>query len=269
MRRKLTGHSLIIQILPLLLSQGAWAAVESAHPGYTYDVRGERDQITQEVVLPPPLQRIETQLIDQIFTEKMSKEFSNEFRRRFGYTEFEQVQFTSNRYVQSMDSGRLVSVDEFVAKQEEFGQFMGKELTEYHVDRYLRGGRNTRKIYEVKQKISNVEVKTASGYKVKIRYRLSSNRLTLNLQRPNEKFHKQVDMGLNGDSPTVRLGYDLTQSVSLGTDLAVQDETLSLRAEKRLTASLRTSLTGQTYQKTASDGTPRQNRVLLGLSWSD
>lgn len=245
------------------------AEEEFAHPGYLADVSEERYQITREVVIAPLLTTEKTRLVDQIFTEKMSREFSKEFRHRFGYTEFEQLSFTSNRFVESNESGRLVPVDEYIEQQEDFGLYMAKELTEYHVDNYLKGNPSTREVYRVKEKISNVEVATKTGYKLKLRYKISSNRMTLKAEKPNERFHQQVDMKVSEWNPTIRLSYDVAPTVRLGTDYTIEDEILSVRGEKRLTASLSTSITGQAYNKELDASTPKQNRVLLGLSWTD
>lgn len=252
--------------LATLVAQVVRADSELPHPGYLDDVREERYQVTREVVIVPPSNPEEARLVDRIFTEKMSKEFSREFRDRFGHTEFEQLEFTTNRAAEPMDSGRTIPQQEYVDKQEEFGQYMAKELIEYHVDQYLKGNRSTRTVYKVKETISNVEVATESGYKFKFRYKLASNKITLNMIRPNERFHKQVDF--KGENATVRLAYDVNKTVRIGTDYAVQDEILAVRGEKRLAANLITSITGQSYQKDVGD-TPKQDRILLGLHWAD
>jgi hypothetical protein len=145
---------------------------------------------------------------------------------------------------------------------------MAKELAEYHVDSYLKGNSSTRAVYKAKEAISNVTVAAPSGYKFKIRYKISSNRVTFKAEKPEERFHKQVDTKLDGSETTVRLSYDVTKSVRVGSDYAIDEEILSVRGEKRLTAALSTSLTGQSYNKTVGEN-PKQERVLLGLTWSD
>lgn len=266
------GKRILFQLISLLVLSGVVTSVcaqeNGVHPGYLADVSEERFQVTREVILVPLVSQTETKLIDQIFTEKMSMEFSKEFRHRFGYTEFEQLNFTSNRFVESGDSGHLVPVDEYIDKQEDFGEYIAKELTEYHVDNYLKGNKATRQVYKVKEAISNVEVKTESGYKYKFRYKYSSNRATFKAEKPNEKFHKQLDVKLNGDDPTLRLAYDVSKSILIGTDYAIDNEIVSVRGVKRLTAALSTSITGQSFNKAIGE-TPKQERILLGLSWND
>jgi len=240
----------------------------TAHPGYTDDVREERLQVTREVIIVPPLQPDTVRLVDRIFTQKLTKEFTHEFRQRFGYTEFEQISVTSNRFVGDSQAERLMPYDEYIEKQEDFGQYIAKELTEYHVDNYLRSSPDTRAIYETKEKLSNVEVATKSGYKYKLRYRLASNRLTFRMEKPRQRFYPQIDVKASGENPTLRLAYDMSKVVRLSTDFAIDDEIFSVRGERRLTPTLVTSITGQSYQKTIGE-TPAQDRVLLGLSWND
>lgn len=243
-------------------------AEDFSHPGYLSDVTDERYQVSREVVIVPPAEALLALPPPLILTEKMSKEFIHEFRYRFGFTEFEQLAFTSNRFVSGGENGRLMPVDEFIDKQHSFGKYMMRELMEYHVDSYLKGHRNTRVVYEVKEAISNVEVKAAGSYKLKFRYKISSNRLVVKLEKPNETFHQQLDANLDGTAATVRLGYDVSKTVRVNTDYSIADEIISLRGEKRLTASLVTSVTGQSFQK-ALGSDPKQERILLGLGWND
>ncbi|OFZ12150.1 MAG: hypothetical protein A2Z20_01480 [Bdellovibrionales bacterium RBG_16_40_8] len=274
MKSKFFSKALYINFLTIsavlgIVCPGAWAQYEDyTHPGYLFDVTDERYEVTREVVIVAPIVKEEVIFVDQIFTEKMNKEFSKEFRNRFGHTEFEQLTFTSDRFVESADSGRFLPTNEYVIKQENFGLYMGKELAEYHVDNYLKSNRATRSVYKVKEAISNIEVVTNAGYKFKVRYKISSNRVTFRAVKPDERLHKQIDIKLNGEEPTVRLAYDVTKTVAVATDYAVNEEILSVRGEKKLTPKLTTSVTGQSYNKKVGN-MQKQERVLLGLSWND
>ena len=259
----------IVCLSTVLFAVSTMANELSQHPGYVSNVEEERNQVREEVVITPLPNRIETDWSRDIFTEKMSKEFSHEFRYRFGFTEFEQLEFTSNRFVESSDSGRLVPVNEFIEEQEDFGEFMIKELSEYHVDRYLRSRESTRVIYRTKEAISNVEVATASGYKFKMRYKLSSNRATFRFIKPGQRFHNELVTKLSGDETTLRFSYDLTKTIVVGTDYIFDDEIFAVRGSKQLTPKLSTSIVAQSYQKDLSAETPKQERILLGLSWFD
>lgn len=268
MRANLLIQALVI-IGAIFVASVAWSEdAEFAHPGYIEDVADERLQVTREIVIVPYQEPVGVSVMDKIFTEKMTKEFSREFRYRFGYTEFEQLEFTSNRIVESSDSGRQVQFEDYLEKQEDFGKYLAKELTEYHVDNYLKGNRSTRGIYKAKQAISNIQVNTEGGYKFKIRYKITTNRVQAQLEKPGEKFHKSVDTKLDGSEAVVHLVYDVTKTVAVGTDSDVVNEMYALRGVKRLSPELSTSITAQSFTRDLGD-TPKQDRILLGLNWND
>jgi hypothetical protein len=204
-----------------------------------------------------------------MISQKLSQDFSREFRKRFGHSEFEQLEFTSNRFVETTEFGRLVPVNEYIDKQKKFGQYIGKEFTEYQVDNYLKSSANTRTIYDVKEALSNVEVATKSGYKFKIKYKIASNRVIMKMQKPNQKIQNEVEMNFKGEDARIRLAYLATKTVRLETDYTVDDEITSLRAIKSLNPKLSTSITGQSFNKDVDAETPKQERILLGLTWND
>ncbi len=245
--------------------------LEYNHPGYIDDVRQERDDPSHEVVILPLAEINSPLLMEQIVPDQLSKSFVKEYRNRFGYTEYEQIAVESNRFADIGESeGRLTPVNEYITKQESFGRYMMAKLADYHVNYYLKHSSNTRKIYEVKQKLSNIEVKTESGYKYKLAYDIASNRLELKMQRDKEVFHRSIDTTLSSSrATTVRLGYDISKTVTVKTDYAIEPEVLTLQGKKALTAALATTLTGQSFRKDQSPDTPKQDRVLIGLSWND
>lgn len=265
----------VIAMLSCFVAVSAFSAEfneEFEHPGYLDSVEGERDQISREVVIVPPLLTQETNLYDRIFTSKLSREFSTEFRYRFGHTEFEQISFVFNpRIEMGGTTTPLISADDYIEQQEQFGQYIAKELTEYHVNNYLKGNPKTREVYKVKERITNAEFKAGnSGYKFKYRYRLSANRIILRLEKPNQKLHPEMNLTPSGNlSPTLRIGYDVTKTINVRTDYQVEENILSVQGRKQLTASLSTSLTGQNYGKNLNESLPKQQRILLGLSWND
>jgi hypothetical protein len=268
-------------ILPLICCwiafQPATARAQSAdesemsHPGYIDDVQEERTDPSHEVVIMPlpPLQG--QSLMQQLVPDKLSKDFSKEFRNRFGTTEYEEVEYESNRFADvGENEGRLTPVNEFIALQESFGKYMLAKLADYHANEYLKNSSATRSVYDIKQKLSNVEVKDSSGYKYKMVYDIASNRLTVSMEKPKEVFHKSIDTTVGASAiTTVRLGYDVDKTVLLKTEYGIQNDALTLQAKKTLTKSLGTTLTGQSFGKDQSVDVPAQNRVLLGLSWTD
>lgn len=244
---------------------------EMGHPGYIDDVREERTDPSSEVIIMPLPELKAPVLMNEIVPEKLSKSFVQEFRNRFGMTEYEELAIQSNRFTDvGEDEGRLVPVNEYIAKQEAFGRYMLAKLADYHVNEYLKHSSNTRTIYEVKQKLSNIEVKSESGYKYKMSYDIASNRLALTMEKEKEVFHRSIDVNLGGTRvTTARFGYDVSKTITIKSDYAIEPEALTIQGRKALSPSLATTLTGQSFMKDQSSDTPKQDRVLVGLSWND
>lgn len=103
-----------------------------------------------------------------------------------------------------------------------------------------------------------------------MRYQLASNTATISLTKPNEKFHKSLDFQVGGQANTVlQLGYDLTHRVNLQTDLQFEDEILTFIASRNMGNNLSTNITLQSIAKDQNPYTPKQNLILVGLSWND
>ncbi len=252
-------------------SQAMDQDTELSHPGYIDDVREERADPSREVIIMPLPETRAPLFMDRLVPEKLSKSFVQEFRNRFGYTEYEQIEVESNRFTDVGESeGRLTPVNEYIAKQEAFGRYMMAKLADYHVNYYLKNNKNTRTIYEVKQKLSNIEVKDKSGYKYKMSYDIASNRLALVMEKDKEVFHRSIDTSLGGSRITsLRLGYDVSKTVTIKSDYGIENEAFTVQGRKALTSSLATTLTGQSFLKDQSVDVPKQERVLVGLSWND
>jgi hypothetical protein len=252
------------------------AAAASPHPGYLEDVAAERRQSSKEIVIafPPEVITNPVTVQSQIFNERLTKEFQKEYRDRFGSSEFEQLSLVSNRFIEfgSGVSGRLVDFDEHISQQEKFGRYMSKELTEYHLDRYFRDNRATRPVYNVKKAISDVQVPVAGSYKFRFRYKLSSNSMDLSFQKPKEVFHNRLRLEWDGvravETAVLMLGYDVSKELAVNIDHTIEKDIYSAGVIRKLTPSLASSLRYQIY-KQDFQGTPAQDRVLLGLSWAD
>lgn len=247
---------------------------EDSHPGYLSDVSEERGDPSHEFVIMPltdPADKVK--LIDKIFTEKLKLDLIKQYRETFGYTEYEQINNTSSRFTdaQSADSNRLTSTDDFLAKQNQFGNYMMKKMAEYHVDNYMKSNHDLKAVYETKQKLSNIEYKTSNGSKLKMRYDLASNTATFSLEKPEERFHKSIDVKLTSTAPNTiaRASYDITKVLRIESNYGIEQEISTLILSRRLAPNLMVSMTAQSLQKDIDALTPQQNRLLLGMSWND
>src|SRR6185312_16412809 len=116
-------RTILIAILVMAAGQ-LWAADDSglssdgSSPGYLSDVSGERADNSQEfVILPPPAPEDSTRLYDKIFTDKLKKDIVDNYRKTFGYTEYEQIQMASNQFGEAQGdlSNRLMPMDQYIS----------------------------------------------------------------------------------------------------------------------------------------------------------
>src|SRR6185437_2710080 len=95
-----------------------------------------------------------------------------------------------------------------------------------------------------------IEYKTESGQKVKVRYNLANNTATISLEKPNEHFHKSLDVQFSNSADTIlRLSYDYTKKVSFESDSDVQNAIFTLIATRHIRSNLSANITMQSYQK--------------------
>lgn len=248
-------------------------STDGTAPGYLSDVSGERADRSQEfVILPPPAPQETTKLYDKIFTDKLKENLINNYRKTFGYTEYEQIQTASNQFgsAESDISNRLLPMDQYIAEQQSFGRYMINAMAEYHLDNYFKHSATMKQVYAAQKKISNVQYQTASGAKLKVQYDLASSTATVTFNKPHSKFHKALDVQVGGTANTIlRLGYDVNHRVNLESDVQFEDEIVTLTANRHLEGNFNTNVSLQSINKDQDIYTPKQNRILVGLSWND
>ncbi len=248
-------------------------STDSSTSGYLSDVNGERADRSQEfVILPPPAPQETTKLYDKIFTDKLKENLVNNYRKTFGYTEYEQIQTASNQFgnAESDISNRLLPMDQYIAEQQSFGRYMINAMAEYHLDNYFKHSSTMKQVYATQKKLSNVQYETASGAKLKVQYDLASSTATITFNKPHTKFHKTLDVQVGGTANTIlRLGYDVNHRVNVESDVQFEDEIVTLTANRHLEGNFNTNVSLQSINKDQDIYTPKQNRILVGLSWND
>jgi hypothetical protein len=275
-------------IAALIFSSPAWAgelgpvAVVGMRPGYLADVKQERELRDVEMVLVPPPARSDADMMlgRPLFDAKLTKEFQNQYETRFGRTEAERNLGASNRFTFfEYPGGKMENIDAHTKRQRQFGEFMMRRLSEHHIDLYAKSNPDVRPIYELKEKIANVDVKVRKGYKVRLHYSYSGNILDAKLENPYEVESKVAfQMGNNmGPSQVERTIFSLTYPISKITSVSAFHEldwtsSTSLMGARKLTRSLSTTLTATQNGPVDRDqgrASPRQDLVLLGLSWTE
>lgn len=248
------------------------AGVVGEHWGYLTTVKGERHLRVVEMVLIDNPTRQPVPLDALIFDPKLTREFKEQYEVRFGRTEVEQNLKAPNRYsTYEYATGVRVTPEEDVTKKREYGEYMFRRLAEHHVDQYAKSSPNLRPMYELKERVSNVNLQVRKGYKVKLHYSFSGNYVDVNVDNPYEvstKVTLQMDQDSFGPSTVnetiLSLGYPVTTSVTVGSYYQINAGSFSLAGYKQLQSNLSTSITGSTHLSDAE----KESRVIIGFTWS-
>jgi hypothetical protein len=249
--------------------------VYGAKPGYLFDVADEKNKRDLEMVMlePPPKEK---PLGDVIFDQRLSKEFQTQYEYRFGRTAAIQVINSPGRFDEyTYFTGENIGIEEYRKYQRQFAEYMGRRLTEHHVDQWAKKDPDFRAVYEFKDKISNLNVEVKKGYKMRWRYAFSGNYMDFRLENPYD-IDTKVTLQMNpaGFGPSkpeetqFELGYQLTKRVRTSALYRQIDGFYQLVFTRQLTRSISTSLTASTDQSTAGPSV-HQNLILLGLGWQD
>jgi hypothetical protein len=172
-----------MMISPPLLSK-------EAHPygwerGYIDDVADDNIEDFKEFEFPPFPIRKQSSLEQVIFDKKLSEEFKRRYEEKFGFSAAERDVFATSASEFSIDGdGRIVDADQTTVESQRFAEFMLRRLAEYHADNYARNEPSLRKAYEIKERVSNVDVQVADGYKFEAKYSISGEILRVSFENP-------------------------------------------------------------------------------------
>ncbi len=161
------------------------AAGNSFENGYISDVQAEKEERFYEIFLfsIPPVKS--TNLKDIIFNRELSTEFKEKYREKFGQLDSESIVYQPTKFsILDENRGAILSVEQTNNKRKEFAEFMIKRLVEWHLDNYIKKDPTMRPVYELKEKLSNVEVQVTKETKVNIRYSLSDNSADVIVDNP-------------------------------------------------------------------------------------
>jgi hypothetical protein len=266
-------------ILPLFFVLSAHVRAETlaadvvgARPGYVFDVEAERNRHDEALVLipPPPPERPLTQ---KLFDEKLTKDIREQYAYRFGQTAMEQtINAPTNRESEYYYSGdTTVTAQKYQEYQRSFGEYMYRRAIETQVDNYFKSQPGLKKVYEFKDRISNVNVQTQSGYKFKWAYNISGNSSTLEVENPyhiETKLRVQFkQLSTETEEETLSMSYKINELYTVSTYYKFYDGVYQLVGSRRITSSVSATLTGSTTT-TESGPSVRQNIALIGISWT-
>jgi len=242
------------------------------HHGYVFDVVDERSKRDIEMVMlerqkesPPPL-------TERIFNEKLSKEFQSQYQYRFGQTTTEQALNNPSRSDgYTYYTGETLTIQRYQEEQRHFATYMGRRLTEFHVDNYAKNDPDLKPVYEMKDKISNVNV-NVQKFKFKWKYNFAGPNMDVSIENPyGIEFRARAEMTGVVSSPNemiYTLGYQLTPRIRVKALHNTWDGLTQLITTRQMTKSISCSLTGS--QDTKPQGRAvQQDLILVGLAWSD
>lgn len=254
-------------------SSVAWSAslhdlylTQDKKVGYVEDLQIEKRQAaTKPLWLPSPPPPESAPLKDVIFAESISSELVTRYEEKFGHTQAEQLlNFSTSNQFESVRTpqGAYVTAVQANDAQRQYGEFMMRRLAEWHMDNYVKNDRQMKPVYELKQKMSKVEVEVAPGVSFQSNYSFSGNSLDMVMKNPYVETKARFIMGGQPES-TLSLSRGLTPTVGLENYTMFSNGTTSLIARKSLSSTFSTSLQASTFFK---DGyTPRESLYLAGM----
>lgn len=264
----------------IILSISAFAEEESVKPppaygdhyGYLFDVKEERNKrYIEMVMLERPKEPSKPKAA--IVSEKLTKEFQAQYKYRFGETQAEQTLNSVGRQDgYTYFTGQTVTLKQYQKDQRLFAEYMGRKLTEYHVDNWIKNDPDMRPVYELKDKVSNVNVKFDNGYKFEWRYNFAGPNMEAKLKNPYEiDFKVRLDMtGIisNPKETVFTFGYQFTPRVYASWVEKQWDAITQLVISRRMTPHISTYVT-TLIDRSDAGLSAKQELYLIGFSWSD
>lgn len=154
-------------------------------PGYLSDVQNEKKESFYEIFLFKQAPPVKSDLSHIIFNQQLSKEFRDKYREKFGQVDTESIVYQPTKFsVMDENRGAVLKIERDQESRRSFGEYMVKRLLEWHVDNYFKTDPTMRPVYELKEKLSNVEVQVNEETKVNIQYNFSDNSLDFNVINP-------------------------------------------------------------------------------------
>lgn len=263
----------------VLLGPGASAAPaasEAIPEGYIRSLQEEKEEPepANVVLVPKPAPQASIPLSDFIFDHKLKKEFIDVYREKFGYTEAERNLGLPLLYVENgVAQGRSVESERARAERRAFAEYMFRRLAEHHMDSYFRSDPNLKSVWELKERISNVEVKVSENFSLMTIYSYSGNFITVHANNPYVNVRLRYEMNPSSFGPSemvetgVSLAKQITRTVHLEAHYKLIDGVFSLVAEKWLAAAMKITLQGSA--DTLEAGTvPKENKALAGFAYT-
>ena len=251
--------------------------VYGLHEGYLEGTAGERHRKAKEIVLMDKPKSDEVPLGDVIFNSKFKRDIKEKYERDFGRTDIERNLLAPRRFADlEYSNGVRVTPEEDVHRKKIFGEYVIRKLLEHHVDNYFKSNPSVKPIYEIKERISHLDVKTKGGYKFKLGYSYAGNHVKLRVENPykiRNRLILQMDSDRVGPSEIkgviIYLGYDFTKKVGVDSYYDSKKESLKIIGYHKVSSTLTTSISGISEKGGFKQEEDRvERKILFGLSWT-
>jgi hypothetical protein len=231
--------------------------------GYISSLDQEIIQPMSELVLVSKPEALREKGSEVVFTSSLHKEFRDRYRDQFGFTEAQQF-LNDPVDVQFYGQARGYSIQEEQHRENrrKFGEYVMKRTVEFHADNYFKSDPQLRAVYEVKERLSNLDVKVNETTKLNTNYSFAGNYVTTTLENPY--INSQVRLEMAGTTPgainetQASLYRGITPSTNGEVYYKFNEQKYSLVGRKRFTDKIETSMT---YQSS-----PAETLYLVGFS---
>lgn len=169
--------------------------------GYTSDVRFEKSQKFYEIYLSPPSQESKVDLHGFIFNAQLTEEFKVRYREKFGYIDKDSMNMPTTQFTSFDENrGRSAKIEADTRERRSFGEYMTRRLGEWHVDNYFKSDPTMREVYELKEKMSTMQVEVGQETRFDVHYSLADNSAEMVLKNPycDSKLRVEMDPGAFG-----------------------------------------------------------------------
>lgn len=267
-RTRTSIQILILTVIAFLSMSGFVHARDyDSHEGYVDEITKERREVVTDLtwITPPPA--LGPPLQQQIFDEKLTKDFRERYEQKFGRTEAERVYNSPNRFTYYHDLYAFKgSPQEEDAEKRAFANYMVKKLVEYHVENYAKSDPKVRPMWEAKEKFSQMKVQ-AKNFKMNARYDLVGGKADIEIVNPIMETKWVLDMkGSKVEEQMLVLGRPITDSMKIEGRYKQVEGIVAFIGSKTISSALSTNITVSTFTNDSKKST-RESLYLAGASY--
>ena len=242
------------------------------HYGYVSDIPDERSKRDMEMVMLDRQKDPGPPLSQRIFNDKLTKEFQDQYQFRFGQTTTEQsINSPARMDGYTFHTGESLTIQRYQQEQRNYAAYMARRLVEFHVDHYAKSDPGLKPVYEMKDRISNVNV-NVQKFKVKWKYNFAGPNMDVSVNNPyGLEMRVRAEMDGIVSAPTemiYTLGYQLTKRVRATVLHNSWDGLSQVIATRQMTKSISCSITASQDSRPQGRAV-QQDLVLVGFAWSE